>query len=183
MAKLTNFNTALYIMRLKAGSKYDGLLKIGISNNIERRAKEIGNVAIEYQGDYSAPRAIVMATEMLAQAFAYRKVGRPNNYRQALPVRSGSSEFFNTDNIRQARGFISAAKTRINYLADDNGYDPLIFDEVKEREQLLSNLKDLIAAVIKYVKGIFKAMKKRLPKSFNMEIVRINQTLAQETGA
>lgn len=165
MAKLTNFNTALYIMRLKAGSKYDGLLKIGISNNIERRAKEIGNVAIEYQGDYSAPRAIVMATEMLAQAYAYRKVGRPNNYRQALPVRSGSSEFFNTDNVRQARGFISAARTQVNRMLKE--YD----------------IKQSVIDIIAYVKGIFKAMKKRLPKSFNMEIVRINQTLAQETGA
>jgi len=165
MAKLTNFNTALYIMRLKAGSKYDGLLKIGISNNIERRAKEIGNVAIEYQGDYSAPRAIVMATEMLAQAYAYRKVGRPNNYRQALPVRSGSSEFFNTDNKRQALGFISAARTQVNLMLKE--YD----------------IKQSVMDIIAYVKDIFKAMNKRLPKSFAMEVTRIKQTLAQEAGA
>lgn len=180
--RLYNFNTALYIARLQAGSKYDGLLKIGISNDIERRAKEIGNVVMEYKGEYKAPRALVMATEMLAHAFAYRKVGRPNNYRQALPVRSGSSEFFKTENIRQARGFISAAKTRINYLADEHGYNPFLFDD-DEKEQLTANLKDLIAAVIQYVKKIFKAMKKRLPKSFTMEVVRIKQTLAQEAGA
>ena len=67
--------------------------------------------------DYRAPRAVVMATEMLAQAYAYLKVGRPTNYRQALPVRSGSSEFFNTDNIRQARGFVIAAKRYANNLS------------------------------------------------------------------
>lgn len=162
--RLYNFNTALYIARLQAGSKYDGLLKIGISNDIERRAKEIGNVIMEYKDEYKTPRALIMATEMLAHAYAFRKVGRPNNYRQALPVRSGSSEFFNTENIRQARGFITAAKTQARRLSKDD-------------------LQKTVYAIIDYVKGIFKAMKKRLPKSFTMEVVRIKQTLAQEAGA
>ena len=128
MATLKNFNTALYVMRLDADCKYKGLLKIGISNNVERRAKEVGSVSVEWNDKYRAPRAIVMATEMLAQAYAYRKVGRPKNYRQALPVRSGSSEFFNTDNLNQARGFICAAKRRVNVIADNEGYQPEIFD-------------------------------------------------------
>jgi hypothetical protein len=157
MAQLKNFATALYIMRLNANSKYDGILKIGISNNVERRKKEIGGVEIEYQDAYRIPRAKIMATEMLAQAFAYRKVGRPTNFRQALPVRSGSSEFFNTTNIRQARGFVVAARR----IAED-----------KEA-----------AEIIDYVKLVFRDMKKRLPKSFRIEVARINQTLELEKAA
>jgi hypothetical protein len=123
-----------------------------------------------------------MATEMLAQAYAYRKVGRPNNYRQVLPVRSGSSEFFNTDNVRQARGFVSAAKRMVNELADTYGYSPEVFD-ADETEIVKSNLQDTVRAIINYVKGIFRAMNKRLPESFRMEAIRINQVLAQEKGA
>jgi hypothetical protein len=161
---IKNFSTALYIMRLnKEDSKYDGLLKIGISNNIDRRKKEIGSVELEYAEDYRTPRALVMATEMLAQAYAYFKVGRPQNYRQVLPVQSGSSEFFNTTNIRQARGFVIAARTRVNY----DVFDPEAFFTEVQR-------------VIQYVKDIFKRHGKRLPKSFRMEVVRINQILSQE---
>ena len=182
MATLKNFNTALYVMRLNADCKYKGLLKIGISNNVERRAKEVGSVSVEYQDDYRAPRALVMATEMLAQAYAYRKVGRPKNFRQALPVRSGSSEFFNTDNIRQARGFVGSAKRRVNVFADNLGYQPEVFD-ADEYEQLRENLKDLIEALVNYVKDIFRTMKKRLPQSFRLEVTRIYQTLEQEKAA
>jgi len=182
MATLKNFNTALYVMRLDADCKYKGLLKIGISNNVERRAKEVGSVKVEWNDNYRAPRAVVMATEMLAQAYAYRKVGRPKNFRQALPVRSGSSEFFNTENLHQARGFISAAKRRINVIADNEGYQPEIFD-ADETEILKANLHNMVKAIINYVKGIFKSMKKRLPQSFNMEVTRIYQTLEQEKAA
>jgi len=182
MATLKNFNTALYIMRLNAGCKYDGLLKIGISNDVQRRAKEVGSVKVEYQDAYRAPRALVMTTEMLAQAYAYRKVGRPNNFRQSLPVRSGSSEFFNTDNIRQARGFVGSAKRLVNTFADNKGYQPEIFD-ADESEQLQENLKNLIEALINYVKDIFRTMKKRLPQSFRLEVARIYQTLEQEKAA
>ena len=98
------------------------MLKIGISNNVQRRAKEIGSVLVEWNDNYRAPRTVVMATEMLAQAYAYRKVGRPKNYRQALPVRSGSSEFFNTENLRQAQGFVYAAQGRINKIATSTGF-------------------------------------------------------------
>ena len=184
MATLKNFNTALYIMRLNTASRpqYDGLLKIGVSNNVERRAKEVGSVKIEFQDNYRAPRALVMATEMLAHAYAYRKVGRPKNYRQALPVRSGSSEFFNTDKIRQARGFVGSAKRMVNTLADREGYDPEIFD-ADESTILQSNLNDLIKTIIAYVKSLFNKIKKRLPQSFKTEITRIYQTLEQEKAA
>ena len=159
MAALKNFNTALYVMRLKDDSKYDGLLKIGISNNVERRAKEIGSVLVEWYDDYRAPRAIVMAQEMLAQTYAYLKVGRPKNFRQTLPVRSGSSEFFNTTNYRQAIGFVVAARTMVNRLQFD------------------------IDAIVAYVKQKFRAAGKRLPQSFRLEITRIYQTLQQEKEA
>jgi predicted GIY-YIG superfamily endonuclease len=181
MATLKNFNTALYVMRLDADCKYDGLLKIGISNNVERRAKEVGSVKIEYQDDYRAPRALVMATEMLAQTYAYRKVGRPKNFRQALPVRSGSSEFFNTDNIRQARGFVGSAKRRVNVFADEEGYQDIYDDD--EKHVLEEALIDLINRITNYVKDLFRAMKKRLPQSFRLEIARIYQTLQQEKAA
>ena len=181
MATLKNFNTALYIMRLDADCKYDGLLKIGISNNVERRAKEVGSVKIEYQDAYRAPRALVMATEMLAQAYAYRKVGRPKNFRQALPVRSGSSEFFNTDNIRQARGFVGSAKRRVNVFADEEGYLDIYDDD--EKHILEEALIDLINRITNYVKDLFRAMKKRLPQSFRFEVARIYQTLEQEKAA
>jgi len=179
MAQLKNFNTALYVMRLDAGCKYDGLLKIGISNNVERRAKEVGSVKVEWNDNYRAPRAVVMATEMLAQAYAYRKVGRPKNYRQALPVRSGSSEFFNTDNLNQARGFIYAARGRTNKIATSTGFYNSKLDDLLD----FSKLTETVIEIINYVKGIFKAMKKRLPKSFNMEVTRIYQTLEQEKAA
>jgi len=181
MATLKNFNTALYVMRLNADCKYKGLLKIGISNNVERRAKEVGSVSVEYQDDYRAPRALVMATEMLAQAYAYRKVGRPKNFRQALPVRSGSSEFFNTDNIRQARGFVGSAKRRVNVFADEEGYQDIYDDD--EKHILEQALIDLINRITNYVKDLFRAMKKRLPQSFRLEVARIYQTLEQEKAA
>ena len=181
MATLKNFNTALYVMRLNADCKYKGLLKIGISNNVERRAKEVGSVKIEYQDAYRAPRALVMATEMLAQAYAYRKVGRPKNFRQALPVRSGSSEFFNTDNIRQARGFVGSAKRRVNVFADEEGYLDIYDDD--EKHILEEALIDLINRITNYVKDLFRAMKKRLPQSFRLEVARIYQTLEQEKAA
>ena len=181
MATLKNFNTALYVMRLNADCKYKGLLKIGISNNVERRAKEVGSVSVEYQDDYRAPRALVMATEMLAQAYAYRKVGRPKNFRQALPVRSGSSEFFNTDNIRQARGFVGSAKRRVNVFADEEGYQDIYDDD--EKHILEEALIDLINRITNYVKDLFRAMKKRLPQSFRLEVARIYQTLEQEKAA
>ena len=164
MATLKNFNTALYVMRLDADCKYDGLLKIGISNNVERRAKEVGSVKIEYHDDYRAPRAVVMATEMLAQCYAYLKVGRPKNFRQALPVRSGSSEFFNTDNLSQARGFVSAAKKLIAR-----------FSELDIEEQ--------VKQIVLWVKYKFSKAKKRLPQSFRLEVARIYQTLEQEKAA
>jgi len=162
---IKNFNTAVYIMRLnKDDSKYDGLLKIGISNNISRRIKEIGNVSCEWNDNYRAPRAVVMGIEMLAQAYAYLKIGRPNNYRQVLPVRSGSSEFFNTNNIRQARGFVIAAQRYANNLS----HYPM---------------EKIVEELIRWVKAKFSNAGKRLPQSFRMEIVRINQVLAQEKGA
>jgi hypothetical protein len=156
MAQLKNFNTALYVMQLDAESKYNGLLKIGISNNVERRAKEVGSVKVLYHDAYRAPRSVVMVTEMLAQAYAYLKVGRPANYRKALPVRSGSSEFFNTTNYRQALGFITAARTQVKRLAD--------------------NVDEIIA----YVRQKFRDAGKRLPKSFNFEVIRIRETQEQE---
>ena len=164
MATLKNFNTALYIMRLDAESKYNGLLKIGISNNVARRVKEIGNVKYEWMDEYRAPRAVVMATEMLAQAYAYLKVGRPKNFRQVLPVRSGSSEFFNTDNIRQARGFVIAAKRYAKTL-------------------LHLNLMEQVAELIRWTKAKFQNARKRLPQSFRLEVARIYQTLEQEKAA
>jgi len=72
MAQLKNFNTALYVMQLDAESKYNGLLKIGISNNVERRAKEVGSVKVLYHDAYRAPRSVVMVTEMLAQAMLFK---------------------------------------------------------------------------------------------------------------
>ena len=33
--------------------------------------REVGYVSVEWNDDYRAPRAVVMATEMLAQAYAY----------------------------------------------------------------------------------------------------------------
>jgi hypothetical protein len=164
MATLKNFNTALYVLRLDAGCKYDGLLKIGISNNVARRVKEIGNVKYEWMDEYRAPRAVVMATEMLAQAYAYLKVGRPKNFRQVLPVRSGSSEFFNTDNVRQARGFIIAAKRYAKTLLD-------------------LNLVEQVAELIRWTKAKFKHAGKQLPQSFRLEVARIYQTLEQEKAA
>ena len=166
MAQLKNFNTALYVMRLKSDCKYKGLLKIGISNNVERRAREVGYVSVEWNDDYRAPRAVVMATEMLAQAYAYLKVGRPTNYRQALPVRSGSSEFFNTDNIRQARGFVIAAKRFANTLVD-LGYD----------------IEKQVAELIRWAKAKFQHAGKRLPQSFRLEVTRIYQVLEAENKA
>lgn len=182
---IKNFPTALYIMRLMAGSKYDGLLKIGISNNVERRAKEIGNVGVEYQDDYKAPRAVVMATEMLAQAYAYRKVGRPTNFRQVLPVKSGSSEFYNTDNIRQARGFIGAAKRQVNRICEAEGYEPFRYDmdDKDQRIALGLALEDMVEAIVAYVKDLFKKMKKAMPQSFKTEISRIYSTVTQEVAA
>ena len=164
MATLKNFNTALYIMRLDADCKYDGLLKIGISNNVERRAKEVGSVSVEWNDTYRAPRAVVMATEMLAQCYAYLKVGRPKNFRKALPVRSGSSEFFKTDNISQARGFVFAAKKFVARFSDLD-----ISEQVKQ--------------IVLWVKYKFSKAKKRLPQSFNLEVTRIYQTLEQEKAA
>jgi hypothetical protein len=166
MATLKNFNTALYVMRLDADCKYKGLLKIGISNNVARRLKEIGNVKYEWMDNYRAPRAVVMATEMLAQCYAYLKVGRPKNFRQALPVRSGSSEFFNTDNIRQARGFVIAAKRYAKTLVD------LGYDTEKQVESL-----------IRWTKAKFQNERKRLPQSFRLEVARIYPTLEQEKAA
>jgi len=164
MAQLKNFNTALYIMRLESEGKYRGLLKIGISNNVERRAREVGYVSVEWNDDYRAPRAVVMATEMLAQAYAYLKVGRPTNYRQALPVRSGSSEFFNTDNIRQARGFVIAAKRYANNLS----HYPM---------------EKIVEELIRWTKAKFQNAGKRLPQSFRLEVTRIYQALEAENKA
>lgn len=166
MAQLKNFNTALYVMRLDADCKYKGLLKIGISNNVQRRAKEVGAVSVEWNDAYRAPRAVVMATEMLAQAYAYLKVGRPKNFRQALPVRSGSSEFFNTDNIRQARGFVIAAKRFAKDLADYG-----------------NSTKQQVEELIRWTKAKFRHAGKQLPQSFRLEVARIYQTLEQEKAA
>ena len=166
MAQLKNFNTALYVMRLKSDCKYKGLLKIGISNNVERRAREVGYVSVEWNDNYRAPRAVVMATEMLAQTYAYLKVGRPKNFRQALPVRSGSSEFFNTDNIRQARGFVIAAKRYAQTLVD-----------------LGLTVEKQVAGLIRWTKAKFQNAGKRLPQSFRLEVARIYQALEAESKA
>ena len=166
MAQLKNFNTARYIMRIKSEGKYKGLLKIGISKNVVRRAREVGYVSVEWNDKYRAPRAVVMATEMLAQAYAYLKVGRPTNFRQALPVRSGSSEFFNTDNIRQARGFVIAAKRYANTLVD-----------------LGCDIEKQVAELIRWTKAKFQNAGKRLPQSVRLEVTRIYQALEAESKA
>ena len=105
-----------------------------------------------------------MATEMLAQAYAYLKVGRPTNYGQALPVRSGSSEFFNTDNIRQARGFVIAAKRYANGLS----HYPI---------------EEQVVELIRWAKAKFQHAGKRLPQSFRLEVTRIYQALEAENKA
>jgi hypothetical protein len=42
-----------------ADCKYKGLLKIGISNNVERRAKEVGSVSVEWNDDYRMHHALL----------------------------------------------------------------------------------------------------------------------------
>ena len=86
------------------------------------------------------------------------------NFRQVLPVRSGSSEFFNTDSLRQARGFVSAAKKFVARFSDLD-----IAEQIKQ--------------IVLWVKYKFSKAKKRLPESFRLEVVRIYQTLEQEKAA
>ena len=118
MATVTS-PTALYIMSV---SDVIGniLLKIGISNDVTRRKNQLGyGIKVLYHTEYAQPRSLVMANEFLAQAYALVKVGRPDDFRKTVKLTSGQSEVFLTDNIRQARGFVFAAKKTMQKFGED----------------------------------------------------------------
>ena len=118
MATVTS-PTALYIMSVynEVGNI---LLKIGISNDVTRRKHQLGwRADVLYHTDYAQPRSIVMANEFLAQAYALVKVGRPDNFRKTVKITSGQSEVFLTDNVKQAQGFVFAAKKTMQKFGED----------------------------------------------------------------
>jgi hypothetical protein len=154
---ITNFHTLIYIARLN-NSAFKRFLKIGISNDPTRRQREIKNVTMEYLSPYYSSRSYAMAIELLAQVYAYVKVGRPDNYLN-LPVKSGSSEFFNTENEKQALGFIYAA--------------------IKQGKRLEND----INAIIEYALGYLRQKIGEVPKTYDLAVKRLTETIDEEYGA
>jgi len=95
---------------------------------------------------------------LLAQVYAYVKVGRPDNY-HSLPVKSGSSEFFNTENEKQALGFIYAA--------------------IKQAKRLENDIK----AIIEYALNYLRQKIGKIPSSYSMAVKRLTETIDNEYGA
>jgi len=153
---IKNFHTLIYIARLN-NSAFKRLLKIGVTNNWEVRENNIKNVTMEYLSPYYSSRSYAMAIELLAQVYAYVKVGRPDNY-HSLPVKSGSSEFFNTENEKQALGFIYAA--------------------IKQAKRLENDIK----AIIEYALNYLRQKIGKIPSSYSMAVKRLTETIDNEYG-
>ena len=80
----------------------DGVSKIGVSNNPERRARKVGAVVVKARYEV-ADRYIANLIESMAHALAIKKYGRAWNRRG-----DGYTEFFKCT-WRQAMGFILRA--------------------------------------------------------------------------
>ena len=96
--------------------------KIGVSNNPERREREVWMVTTRARYKV-ADRYIANLIESMAQAFAIRKCGRAYPYhgqRQVSSYAQGYTEFFKCT-VKQAMGFILRAYQLFQKL----GYDAL----------------------------------------------------------